>query len=82
MQSSWIGRIQECFEKCIGLVPNGDLVVKVKRFVRTSILNRRYLSKAGVKGGISFSEYNKLLTSWVGLPILSSKIFLVSNLGH
>ncbi len=59
---------------------NCDLVMKVERFVGTSILRWRYVSKACVKRGIGFTELDKLLTSWANLQIPPSEVLLVGSL--
>ncbi len=61
---------------------NGNLVIKIKRLVRTSILDRRNMSQTCVKRGIGFTESNKVLTSWASFSIPMSKILLVCNFGN
>jgi hypothetical protein len=56
------GHGQERFEEGIWLMPNGNLVMKIQRLVRNSVLNRRDMSQACVNGGISLTESNKFLT--------------------
>ncbi len=70
---------QERFEGGIWLMPNGNLVMNIKRLVRASVLNRRDMSQACVKRGIGLTESNKFLTSWASFSIPLSKILLVSN---
>ncbi len=70
---------QERFEEGIWLMQNGNLVLKIKRLVRASALNRRVMSQACVKREISSTESNKFLTtsSWASFSIPLSKILLV-----
>ena len=72
---------QERFEEGVWLMPNGNLVMKIKRLVRASVLNRRDMSQACVKREISLTESNEFLTSWASFSIPLSKILLVGNLG-
>ncbi len=51
----FVGR-QYSLEEGIRLVSDCDLVVEVEGFVRTSILQWRYVSKACVKGRIGLSS--------------------------
>jgi hypothetical protein len=73
---------QERLEEGISPMPNGNLVMKIKRLVRASVLNRRDMSQVCVKGGISLTESNMFLTSWAGFSIPLSKILLVDNFGQ
>ena len=60
---------QERFEEGIWLMSNGGLVMKIKRLVRASVLDRRNMSQACVKKGIGLTESNKVLTSWASFSI-------------
>ncbi len=58
---------------------NGNFVMKIKRLVRASVLDRRNMSQACAKKGVGLTESKKVLTSWASFSIPLSKILLVSN---
>ncbi len=71
---------QKHLVESVRLMAKGNLVIKIKRFVRTSVPDRRKMSKAQVKGRIITTETNMLLSSRTSKPVPASQIPLIGYL--